>query len=500
MSRANADRLHAVLPWSYGFRSRVRRYATDRRAHPELAPWYPRERLFDPIASLDMCTPFERAWSARYAATTYSAEGAIVELGTWLGGITLSLVRALPDNPAWAASPQPVHVFDEFLHDRQRERLERSPLEHDYVERGSFLHHFERRVAAHRDQIALHVGDVTGARWTGGPIELLFNDVCKSWRIWNAVRATFYPSLVPGVSTVVEQDFAHALTPWLHLWHYRARDHLRFVEHIPDSGSVVFRLERALPPALLAPEAFDDYDEAEVEAAYRWASSLVDGYLRGNLEGGQVMANVLHGDLDRAAALLTRILATATPEVANHSELLSEVAPALVDELDARNADAGDARSEEPSDEPVPVEGRGPDDGPPDEGPSVPPAERTPCDLRSVQRDLEAWSGRPIVIATAIDGRLARIDAAPAWSAWLEPDAWIGSTLERLDAALDDRLPDGRCVGSVARDDSAAEVVILLGTATRGRRMRMVIVPSATDQRAQTILIASPDLDPPDLP
>jgi hypothetical protein len=504
MSKANADRIHAVLPWSYGFRSRVAAYARDHRAHPELRPWYPSERLLDPLASLDMCTPIERAWAARYAATTYTGRGEIVELGAWLGGITLSLVRALPDNPSWAAAPRPVHVYDEFLHDRQRERLERSPLEYDYEERGSFVHHFEKRVEPDADRIALHVGDVREAQWTGGDIELLFNDLSKSWAIWNDVRATFYPSLVPKVSTVVEQDFAHSWTPWLHLWHYRARHHLRFVEHVPGGGSVVFRLERELPPDLLAPDGFEDYDEAEITEAYRWAESCVTGYLRGNVAGAQVVLLMLNDRLEQASEVLARALAAASPDAALHSELLSDVVPALAERLDVGSSSGG-TPSDPPEDGADLDGGPAPVDDPPDDepmatpdAPPVPPEARpVPCDVEAIHRDLASWAGRPPVIATAVDHAIVRIDASPSWARWLDPDRWVGASLARIDTILGEKLPEERWVGSVERDDGADELVVLLGAAAEGRRMRMVVVASEEEPGTQTVFIASPDLDPP---
>lgn len=499
MSKRNADRLHAVAPWSYGFRSRIAAYARDHRAHPELRPWYPRERLLDPVASLDMCTPIERAWAARYATTVYAARGEIVELGAWLGGITLSLVRALPDNPAWAAAPRTVHVYDEFLHDRQRERLERSPLEYDYEERGSFVHHFEKRVEDEADRITLHVGDVREARWTGGDIELLFNDLSKSWPIWNDVRSTFYPSLVPKVSTVVEQDFAHSWTPWLHLWHYRARHHLRFVEHVPGGGSVVFRLERELPPELLAPDTFEDYDEAEITEAYRWAESLVTGYLRGNVAGAQVVLLMLNDRVERATEVLAQALAAASPAAAMHSELLSDVVPALAERLEEESSSRGaPPEAPEAPEEPDLDDGPAPADGPPDDEPAVPlDAPLVPCDVGAIHDDLTSWAGRPPVVATAVDHTVTRIDASPSWSRWLDPDRWVGASLARIDTILGEKLPEQRWVGSVDRDDGADEMVVLLGAGAEGRRMRMVVVASADEPGMQTLFIASPDLDPP---
>ena len=330
-----ADTVHTVAPWTYGVRSRVSRTVSDRRLNPESVSGYPWGRIFDPLASLDMCTPLERAWIARYITAEHTGQGEIVELGSWLGGITLSLVQALPKNPAWLASRRPVHVYDSFRYDCQLERVAGSPLEREYVEGGSFQHHFERRLAPYADRLAVHPGNVVDARWTLGPIELLFNDVSKSWATWNAVRTEFYRSLRPGLTTVVEQDFAHSLTPWLHLWHYRARDHFRFIESVPRSGSVVFRLERKLEPELLEPDSIATYDEDEIDRAYLWAESLVDGYNRGNVAGAQVILQLVHGDPDRAVRLLVKLLEAADADTVANSELIPIVVPAVARMLDA---------------------------------------------------------------------------------------------------------------------------------------------------------------------
>src|SRR5262249_49893454 len=61
----------------------------------------------------------------------------------------------------------------------------------------------------------VHEGDITTTGWEGGPIDVLFLDVLKSWHINDAVHRDFFPSLVPGRSVVVHQDYGWGSHPWV---------------------------------------------------------------------------------------------------------------------------------------------------------------------------------------------------------------------------------------------------------------------------------------------
>jgi len=216
------------------------------------------------------------------------------------------------------------------------DRLAQLPLAGRFHNGESFLPLYLSRLGADQSLVTAHQGDVLEETWpTDQPIEFLFNDVAKTWDIWNHLKATFYCSLQVG-STVVEQDWAHACTPWLHLWHYRFRDCFEPLDQVPHSGSVPFRVIKALPTAALQADQFTNYSEDEVTAAFDWAAGFVDSHRKPNVRGAYVHLYTLHGDLDHATYLCVQELA-GTPA---DNELVEVALPELALRLAARTAQA----------------------------------------------------------------------------------------------------------------------------------------------------------------
>ncbi len=144
----------------------------------------------------------ERRYLAWLTATQYEGFGAIVDLGCWLGGSSCALAEGLKR----AGRSERIHSFDLFQ------------WEPDYMEKDAplgqpvgwnFMPEFERRTATYRAWIEPHKVDLTSFTWTGGPIELLFVDAAKSWRLTNSILAAFGPWLVPGRSRVIFQDYRY---------------------------------------------------------------------------------------------------------------------------------------------------------------------------------------------------------------------------------------------------------------------------------------------------
>ena len=207
---------------------------------------------------------------------------------------------------------------------------------------------------------------------------------------------------------------------------------------------------------------------------------------------------MLNDRVERGTEILARVLSDATVEEVRYSELLSDVVPAIARSLADRSTSGPPEPSDAPDDGADPSEDVAlPEDLSLDDGPDPSDPPRKACDIEATGRDLESWAGRPPVIALATDGTITRIDAAPSWAQWLEPDRWVGGTVAGIDAIVSERLPDERWVGSVHRDDDADELVVLLGSGTQGRRMRVVIAAAANEPGGQTIFLASPDLDAP---
>ena len=119
----------------------------------------------------------------------------------------------------------------------------------------------------------------------------------KSWDLANSVLREFYPSLLPGVSHIIHQDFAHLYTPWIHLTHFRLREYFVPMYEVPMSGSVVFRLEKAIPGELLEHTyAPGDFTSDEVNAAFDYSLSLVSAEKHASIVAAKVMHYVNIGN------------------------------------------------------------------------------------------------------------------------------------------------------------------------------------------------------------
>jgi hypothetical protein len=312
----------------YGLRTRLKVLRKEGAADRSLLRWYPTWQLLDAHAVLDLTSPWEQAWTTRCLATDERVAGEVVELGTWLGASSRAIARGLSARPG---PTRRFHAYDTFTFDDIEARAARTPLAGLHHDGDSFRALYERRLGRHAGLVDVHEGDILDATWDGRPVGLLYVDLAKTWEIWRHVRATFLPNLEVG-GVVVQQDWAHANTPWLHLWHHRWRDHFEPLGHVIYSGTVAFRLVRPLPPEAFAPDVLADHDPAEVRDAFAWSAALVHANRRANIAGAHVMLHALHGDLGDAVEALA-LEASRGPVV----EELAEVAiPELARRLTAR--------------------------------------------------------------------------------------------------------------------------------------------------------------------
>ena len=230
---------------------------------------------------------------------------AIVDLGSWVGSSVINLALGLERNDRVVPEARRIHAYDRFIWERW---MDDCALGTDLAGRFQpgelFLEEFRRRTARWASAITVHAGDLLQERWDpADPIEFLFNDASKSWELVGSIAQTFFPALIPGRSLVVEQDFAHYYTPWVHLLRYRFRRCFEPVRHVRYSASAVFRCIAAPPRDLLdAPLALAAFTEEEIRAAFAESFRLTSPEMRANVAAAQVMLYVHAGDLERAAS------------------------------------------------------------------------------------------------------------------------------------------------------------------------------------------------------
>jgi hypothetical protein len=78
---------------------------------------------------------------------------------------------------------------------------------------------FQRFLELNRDfqeSIVIAPRDFLQMSWGGYPIEILFIDLEKKWKLNKHVIANFFPHLFPG-SIVIQQDYVHFGEPWVAL-------------------------------------------------------------------------------------------------------------------------------------------------------------------------------------------------------------------------------------------------------------------------------------------
>jgi hypothetical protein len=262
-----------------------------------------------PLASdkLSMLSFEERAYLQQYAKHEYTGSGEIVDLGCWLGSSTIPLAIGLASNSKVEAKEERIHAYDIFIWRSSYMDQHFLGTEGKYKEGDSFVEEFVERIHPWNHLIQVYPGDLNRIGWDQRPIEFLFIDAMKSWDLANSIHKNFFPSLIPGLSLVVHQDFAHFYCVWIHLIMHRLRDYLVPLEEHPFLySSKVFRYVKAIPEALLQPYSLVSFSEAEAEAAFNYSLALTPTKLKPNVAAVKVMYFIQMGDVERAKTELSQ--------------------------------------------------------------------------------------------------------------------------------------------------------------------------------------------------
>jgi hypothetical protein len=109
-------------------------------------------------------------------AREYAGEdAAIVDGGCFLGGSTVALLAGVRDRPQpWRGPPVELRQVG-----------------------GSFRPALGRERSRFGIPHVVHEGDIVHIAWSGGPIDVLFLGVVKSWKINDAVLRDFFPFSFP---------------------------------------------------------------------------------------------------------------------------------------------------------------------------------------------------------------------------------------------------------------------------------------------------------------
>jgi hypothetical protein len=249
-----------------------------------------------------MLSKMERRLLYSLARDYARGDAAIVDAGCFLGGSTAALLAGVRDRPQQWNGP-PLASYDLF-------RVEAFTISKFFAETSvrvgdSFRPRFDAHVARFDVPHVVHEGDITKMGWEGGPIDVLFLDVLKSWEINDAVLRDFFPSLIPGRSVIIHQDYGWGDTPWIPITVELLRDSLVLLDWM-EWGSHVFFVERELPAGVLENGVARLDVDVKLELIEQ-AVARAEGWVQGMLEISRTFVVAERDGPDAALAELDRV-------------------------------------------------------------------------------------------------------------------------------------------------------------------------------------------------
>lgn len=250
-----------------------------------------------------MITSDEIAFFKESAARYVGREGAIVDLGCWLGSTSIALAQGILSRSFTGNNPQEkVLGFDMFIWEQWMPAHVPYCLYHPGE---TFLPEARRVVRDHGGgTVELIRADLVLYEWTAGPIKILLVDAMKSEKLARQIARSFYSSLITG-SLLIHQDFKHFYTSWIHVLQYRLRQYFRFYRSIVGGATATFEVIAPIPREVVDRATdFASIPDDQIEASFRYSLDLVrsDDYV--NVAAAHVMHYVHLGRKNQASETL----------------------------------------------------------------------------------------------------------------------------------------------------------------------------------------------------
>lgn len=243
-------------------------------------------------------------WFGRYG---FTGAGHIVDAGAFIGASAYCLAAGFARNGRKIMPPL-LHSYDLFVaHDQYvADAISRDirPLKLG----EAYLDIFETQNAAHLKLIETHPGDFLDKKWSGDPIEFLFIDIAKTEKLNSHIVEEFFPSLIPGRSIVVQQDFYHVWHPYIHVTMEFLSDYFEIVDPLVEHQSRVYRLLRPIPKELIDRVIRYDFADEERTKLLKRSATTSPSPTREMLEAIAVYDAVISNNSERYYAQMAEFV------------------------------------------------------------------------------------------------------------------------------------------------------------------------------------------------
>lgn len=193
-----------------------------------------------------MLAPEEQQFYAWVTSEWMQGDGAVVDLGCFAGGSTARLAAGHQH----AGHPGLIHAYDRFHANEQTKEHILYAQGIAPFEGNNILDLTIDLLTPWTERIALYAGDIEDQVWEDGPIEVLMMDASKTIPTMDQMARMFFPSLIPGQSLVVQQDYLFWRLPWIPIQMELLADYFTPVACVPKH-TMVFLNTRAIDPDAL---------------------------------------------------------------------------------------------------------------------------------------------------------------------------------------------------------------------------------------------------------
>jgi hypothetical protein len=188
-----------------------------------------------------------------WANQFFKDKGIIVELGPWLGSLTIPLVDGLSLNKSISPDGRKLYSYDRFMWESIMDEWTSGTPHEGCCNEGESFKPYYLELTNNSDFLKAHSCNLEHVRYDGPEIELLIDDGVKSYDSGRNVYNEFLPHLLEG-GYLIHQDFLFAGHFFVACLLFSVRDQFAYRYSVPNAPMVVFQCIQQVKENSITPD------------------------------------------------------------------------------------------------------------------------------------------------------------------------------------------------------------------------------------------------------